>query len=107
MLRGMSSRFEPVPLQFPRQPEPEQEQAAQQFLDVVRRRRSIRKFSPEPVRFSLIEQAIRAAATAPSGANQQPWRFVVVSDHAMKQKIREAAEKEERKFYENAPREWL
>jgi nitroreductase len=72
------------------------------------RRRSVRHFSPEPVPFDLIEMAIRTAATAPSGANQQPWRFVVVGDPEIKRRIREAAEAEEREFYEHrAPNEWL
>ncbi|MGH9555107.1 MAG: nitroreductase family protein [Terriglobales bacterium] len=71
-------------------------------------RRSIRHFSPDPVPFSLIETAVRTAASAPSGANQQPWRFVVVSDPEIKRQIREAAEAEEREFYEQrAPNEWL
>ena len=67
-----------------------------------------RSFSPEPVSFELIETAIKAAATAPSGANQQPWRFVVVSNPEVKRQIREAAEAEEREVYHRrAPREWL
>ena len=82
--------------------------ASRVFLDTMQRRRTVREFSPEPVAFELIENAIRTAATAPSGANQQPWRFVVVSNPEMKRKIREAAEEEERAFYEyRAPDEWL
>ena len=82
--------------------------ASRVFLDTMERRRTVREFSPEPVAFELIENAIRTAATAPSGANQQPWRFVVVSNPEMKRKIREAAEEEERAFYEHrAPDEWL
>ncbi len=74
----------------------------------MQRRRTVREFSPEPVPFELIENAIRTAATAPSGANLQPWVFVVVSDAAVKKQIRSAAEKEEKEFYEHrAPREWL
>jgi nitroreductase len=63
-------------------------------------RRSVRHFSTEPVDRELIENAIRTAASAPSGANQQPWTFVVVSDADTKQKLREAAEHEERLLYE-------
>jgi iodotyrosine deiodinase len=78
------------------------------FLDAMRRRRTVREFSSTPVPFELIESAIRVAATAPSGANQQPWKFVVVSSPEVKTKIRKAAEAEEKEFYEHrAPNEWL
>ena len=72
-------------------------------------RRSVRQFSPDPVPRKLIELAIQAASTAPSGAHRQPWRFVAVSDSAAKQQIREAAEREERESYEGGrmPTEWL
>jgi nitroreductase len=71
-------------------------------------RRTIRDFADRPVPYQVIEDAVRAAATAPSGANLQPWRFVVVTDPAAKQRIREAAEAEEREFYERrASAEWL
>lgn len=71
-------------------------------------RRTIRDFSRRPVPFDLVETAIRVASTAPSGAHVQPWRFVVVSDPARKQRLREAAEEEERAFYANrASSEWL
>jgi iodotyrosine deiodinase len=69
------------------------------FLETMRQRRSVRAFSPEPVPFALLEQAVEAAGTAPSGANQQPWTFVVVGDPALKAQIRAAAEEEERDFY--------
>jgi nitroreductase len=73
------------------------------------RRRSVRDFSPEPVPRRLIELAIRTASTAPSGAHRQPWRFVAVSEPALKRRIREAAEAEERENYEGGrfPEEWL
>lgn len=68
----------------------------------------MRHFSSEPVSPHLIEDAIRVAASAPSGANQQPWRFVVVADPAVKRRIREAAEAEEKENYERRfPEEWL
>lgn len=71
-------------------------------------RRSYRHFSPDPVPFELLEAAIATAASAPSGANQQPWRFVVVSDPALKREIRLAAEAEEKENYEHRfPPEWL
>ncbi len=74
----------------------------------MRSRRTVRDFSPEPVPFALIESAIRTAALAPSGANRQPWHFVVVANAGIKRRIREAAEEEERAFYEHrAPDEWL
>ncbi len=88
-------------------PETQQEQL-RVFLKTMRRRRTIRHFSPEPVPIDLIEDAIRVASLAPSGANQQPWRFVVVRDPEVKRQIREAAETEERENYENRfPDEWL
>lgn len=81
---------------------------SREFLALMRTRRTVRHFSSEPVPFELIENAIATAGTAPSGANQQPWTFVVVSDPHLKQKIRAAAEEEERAFYNGrASREWL
>jgi nitroreductase len=78
------------------------------FYDDVSRRRTVREFSDRPVPRDIIETALMAANTAPSGANLQPWHFVVVSGAATKKKIREAAEKEEREFYEHrASPEWL
>ncbi|MCX6586435.1 MAG: nitroreductase family protein [Acidobacteria bacterium] len=79
-----------------------------EFHDRMATRRTVRDFSPEPVPYGLIEQAIRTAATAPSGANQQPWHFVVVADPSIKKQIREAAEAEEKENYEHRfPPEWL
>ncbi len=97
-----------LPFQLPR-PSPEQQGAdSREFLERVKQRRSVRHFSTETVPFALIENAIRAAATAPSGANQQPWRFVVVSDAGLKKELREAAEAEEKENYERRfPGEWL
>lgn len=81
---------------------------SREFLARMRTRRTVRHFSREPVPYALIENAIAAAGTAPSGANQQPWTFVVVADSALKQRIREAAEAEERAFYGGrASPEWL
>lgn len=89
-------------------PESAQRAALGEFETKMRTRRSVREFSPEPVPLELIEQAIAIAGTAPSGANQQPWRFVVVSDPAVKREIRMAAEAEERENYERRfPPEWL
>lgn len=81
---------------------------ARSFRDEVRRRRTVRHFSPEPVPEAVIDACLEAAGTAPNGANRQPWHFVVVRDPGVKARIREAAEEEERDFYENrAPPEWL
>ena len=81
---------------------------ASEFYDELRRRRTVRDFSDKPVPIEVIEDCVRAAGTAPSGANMQPWHFVVVSDPAVKRRIRVEAEKEEKEFYERrAPQEWL
>ncbi|MEO8557671.1 MAG: nitroreductase family protein [Rhodospirillales bacterium] len=81
---------------------------AQQFYAELRRRRTVREFADTPVPRQAIEQALLAAGTAPSGANQQPWHFAVVTDLAIKRRIRWAAEEEEREFYSGrASPEWL
>lgn len=72
---------------------------ARAFTDIVRQRRSVRMFSDRPVPRELLETLVRAAGTAPSGANKQPWRFVAVGNPELKAKIRAAAEEEEREFY--------
>jgi len=83
-------------------------QAARTFADRMSARRSVREFSSDPVPDGVIESAIRAAASAPSGANIQPWRFVVVTSPERKRQLRVAAEAEEREFYtRRAPEEWL
>src|SRR5271165_1004307 len=97
-----------VPLAFPRMAPEEQVRASVEFATRMASRRSVRFFSPEPVPFELIENAVRCASLAPSGANQQPWKFVVVKDPEIKRKIREAAEAEERESYEHRmPADWL
>lgn len=79
-----------------------------EFVDDLVRRRTVRDFSTTPVPAGVIEQAIRAAASAPSGANVQPWRFVVVTDPGVRERLRESAEAEEREFYQRrASGEWL
>ncbi|MEP7324857.1 MAG: nitroreductase family protein [Gemmatimonadota bacterium] len=77
------------------------------FAEELQRRRTVRQFSPRPVPRQVIRECLRAAASAPSGANQQPWHFVVVEDPATKQAIRAAAEQAEHEFYEKGPAEWL
>ena len=86
----------------------EMKRRAAEFLETMRRRRSVREFSGKPVPREVIENCLRAAGSAPSGANLQPWHFVVVNDLAVKRQIREAAEQEEREFYHGrATPEWL
>jgi iodotyrosine deiodinase len=102
----MSAVFEP--LRFHEYPPEEMSRRAAAFYEEIRRRRTVRAYSPRPVPRGLIEDCLRAAGTAPSGTNMQPWHFVVVSDPGVKRRIREAAEHEERVFYrERAPQEWL
>lgn len=83
-------------------------QRAREFFEMCNARRTVRQFSPRPIPKELLETLIRTAGTAPSGANKQPWRFIVVTDPELKHEIREAAEKEERENYEHRmPQEWL
>lgn len=97
-----------VPLDFRRLPEDEMRRRAQAFYEEMSRRRSVREFTPDPVPRELIDQAIMTASTAPSGAHQQPWTWVVVGDPETKHEIRVAAEREERENYEGGrmPPEW-
>lgn len=89
-------------------PEEEMAQRAAQFRAELQRRRTVRDFSDRPVPPGVIADCLLAAGSAPSGANLQPWHFVVVRDPVMKRTIREAAEAEEREFYQHrAPPEWL
>lgn len=100
--------YRPVPLRHERPSEEEALRNSRQFVDLMRARRSVRMFSKEPVPMELVENALCAAGTAPSGAHQQPWTFVVVTDPDLKSSLREAAENEERDFYEHrASPEWL
>ncbi len=81
---------------------------AEAFYDLMRARRSVRDFSPDPVSREVIEQILLTAGTAPSGAHRQPWRFVAISDPALKARIREAAERAERESYEHRmSADWL
>lgn len=97
-----------VALEFARRPIDETLARARTFYEDMRRRRTTRHFSTDPVPREAIEWAIRVAGTAPSGAHQQPWTFVAVSEPKLKNRIREAAEREEQAFYnERAPDEWL
>lgn len=99
--------FVPLP-DYREYPEAEMMQRAHQFHLELKRRRTVRHFSNRPVPREVIEACLRTATTAPSGANLQPWHFVVVSDPETKRRIRQAAEEEERHFYRHrAPQEWL
>ena len=96
------------PLEFQKLPVDVQLKNSREFLETMRKRRTVRDYSTEPVPYELIENAIATAATAPSGANQQPWTFVVVSDPEIKRKIRFVAEAEEKESYERRmSEEWL
>ena len=78
------------------------------FYDSIIRRRTVRDFSDEEVPIEIIYNAIKSASSAPSGANKQPWHFVIVKDPITKQDIRQEAEREEREFYDHrAPDDWL
>lgn len=86
----------------------EMQKRAAQFYANIKKRRTVRNFSDRPVPLEVMEKCLMAAGTAPSGANKQPWHFVVVSDPEIKKQMREAAEEEEKAFYSGrAPDEWL
>jgi len=97
-----------VPLVFERRPPAEMLSRAESLRSELASRRSVRNFSPEPIPLAVVDACIAAAGSAPSGANRQPWTFVVVTDPATRRKIRLAAEEEERVNYaERMPEEWL
>lgn len=96
------------PLAFLEWPPDVMRERAKAFHDEMRRRRTVRHFSTRPVERAVLEACLRTAGTAPSGANMQPWHFVVVTDPEVKRQVRDAAEHEEQLFYrERAPQEWL
>lgn len=104
----MTKTIETVAHSLARKTEAEMLAASQQFFDLMQGRRTVRDFSADPVDPEIIRLAVRAAATAPSGANQQPWSFVAIGDQETKRAIRHAAEEEERAFYQGrAGEEWL
>lgn len=99
--------LEPLP-DYREYPEPEMVERAMTFYRDIARRRTVRDFDTRAIPRVVIEQALLAAGTAPSGANQQPWHFAVITDPVRKHQIRVAAEREEREFYQHrAPQEWL
>ena len=103
----MDSKFIPLP-DYTEFPVEEMQQRSEDFYKEIRRRRTVREFSDRKVDRRIIDECLKAAGTAPNGANLQPWHFVVVTDPGIKSQIRVAAEEEEREFYKNrAPQEWL
>lgn len=94
-------KYPTVPLNFERYPEQTMKERARAYYELMDRRRSVRAFSSDPVPLEVVYDAIRTAGTAPSGAHKQPWRFAVITEPALKKRIREAAEQEERETYEN------
>ena len=95
-------------LQFQKITFEEMDYNANQFFQKVSSRRSVRDFSSDDFPIDIIKNCIKSASTAPSGANKQPWHFVIVKDPKIKRKIRKAAEIEEKEFYgRRAPKEWL
>ncbi len=104
----MSDPWKATELRFRGFPPEEMEARARRFREHMVARRTVREFDSRPVPKAVLEDALRTAASAPSGANLQPWRFVVVRDPEIKAKLREAAEEEERAFYGGkAPPEWI
>lgn len=105
---GGGPAFKSIPLEFVLRSGKEMEARAREFLEEARGRRSVRHFSPDPIPRRALLDCIEAAAQAPSGANKQPWTFVVVTDPGVKRRIREAAEAEEREHYGGrASERWL
>jgi iodotyrosine deiodinase len=107
---GASSMLEPAyqPLRFEEQAPDAMLRRSQDFLALMARRRTVRDYSDRPVPREVIANVVRTAALAPSGANQQPWTFVCISDPAIKARIRVAAEEEEKAFYDGrAGAEWI
>ncbi len=106
----MAQEIKPIwePLQFTTYTPDEMERRANDFYEELRRRRTVRAFSDQPVAHEVIAACLKTAGSAPSGANLQPWHFVVVTQPETKRQIRLAAEQEEQEFYDSrAPEEWL
>lgn len=107
-LKSMSSEYPHITFEHEARPEEEMQARGEAFYELMDQRRSVRYFSDKAVPRSLIEQAIRTAGTAPSGAHRQPWCFVAVDDPALKKQIRTAAEEEEYESYNGRMSdEWL
>jgi len=101
-------KYQPLKFNFKRYPSKEINEKSKEFYEIIKTRRSIRSFKKSKIKDIVIKNAILAAGSAPSGANLQPWHFVVIKDKLIKKKIKIEAEKEEIKFYNyKAPKEWL
>ncbi len=97
-----------VPLKFKSLPPEDMLSASREFVSNITTRRTVRDFSDQHIDYEIIQNAVRAAASAPSGANKQPWHFAIVANPEVKKQIRKAAEIEEREFYQNrASDAWL
>ena len=97
-----------IPLKFKTLSDQQMLQESEQFYQKIKQRRTVRDFSEQAVDSAIIENAVRAAGTAPSGAHKQPWHFAIIANPDVKRLIRIAAEVEEREFYEGkAPQAWL
>jgi iodotyrosine deiodinase len=105
-MKNPETKFEP--LKFQEKSPDEMIAISESFYLDMKRRRTVREFSDRPIPNEVIKNALLAAGTAPNGANMQPWHFVVVTNPEIKKEIREAAEKEEKAFYQaRASEEWL
>jgi iodotyrosine deiodinase len=106
--QGGDNAYRSVPLEFDRQSHEQMIERSRSFLEMIRSRRSVRHFTDEPIAREALMNCVEAAGQAPSGANKQPWTFVVVTDPETKTKIREGAEEEEREHYGGrASERWL
>lgn len=106
--KGMTDTAPTIPLEFTHRNNTEIRERSAAFAEMMASRRTVRDYSAHPVPREIIENCIRTAGSAPSGANQQPWHFVAISDSQTKSAIRKAAEEEERAFYAGrAGDEWL
>jgi len=95
-------------LNFNKKEKPETLNKSKTLLEEMKTRRTVREFSNEQIPLEAVENAVKTAISAPSGANKEPWTFVIITDQKIKKKIRIAAEKEEKEFYKHrATREWL
>ena len=101
-------KYQPLKLNFKEFPKKEIKKRSEEFYNMIKTRRSVRNFKVSKIDDEIIKNAILAAGSAPSGANLQPWHFVIIKDKNIKKKIRKEAEKEEFNFYNyKAPKEWL
>ena len=100
--------YQPIKLNFKELPIKEIKKRSLEFYNIIKKRNSVRDFKKSRINDKIIKNAILAAGTSPSGANLQPWHFVVIKNKLIKKKIKIAAEKEEYNFYKHkAPKEWL